>query len=66
MANPIPKSNEALALLWAYELHRENMQMFKGLKKINRHLNASRKTPSANCANDASRQSGTAEQQPKS
>ncbi|KAJ5871200.1 uncharacterized protein N7529_003553 [Penicillium soppii] len=32
------KSNEALALLWAYELNRENKHLFKGLKKANRCL----------------------------
>ncbi|KAJ5476863.1 hypothetical protein N7475_002592 [Penicillium sp. IBT 31633x] len=52
-----PKSNEALALLWAYELHRQNMQLFKGLKKLNRRLGASRETTSTNWVNDAPRQS---------
>ena len=50
------KSNEALALLWAYELHRENMQLFKGLNKLNRRLDASRKA-TTNWAADALRQS---------
>jgi hypothetical protein len=33
-----PRSNEALALLWAYELHRENKYLSKGLRKANRCL----------------------------
>ena len=38
MTDSSTKSNEALALLWAYELNRENKHLFKGLKKMNRRL----------------------------
>ncbi|KAJ5321675.1 uncharacterized protein N7506_010805 [Penicillium brevicompactum] len=31
-------STEALALLWAYELNRENKCLFKGLRKVNHRL----------------------------
>lgn len=35
---PNTTSNEALALLWAYELNRENKCLFKGLTKVQRRL----------------------------
>ncbi|KAJ5961438.1 hypothetical protein N7501_006379 [Penicillium viridicatum] len=60
-----PKPNEALALLWAYELNRENKQLFKGLKKVNRHLDASHPTTSAGCSNDSHQSNGKLNQQPK-
>ncbi|KAJ5374484.1 hypothetical protein N7517_006490 [Penicillium concentricum] len=58
------KSNEALALLWAYELTRENKQLFKGLKKVNRRLDASHPTTSATRAN-GSHQSNEKVNQPE-
>lgn len=60
-----PKPNEALALLWAYELNRENKQLFKGLKKVNRHLDASHPTTSAGCSNKSHQSNGKLNQQPK-
>ncbi|KAJ5203543.1 hypothetical protein N7449_005622 [Penicillium cf. viridicatum] len=60
-----PKSNEALALLWAYELNRENKQLFKGLKKVNRRLDAFHPTTSAGYANDSHQSNGKLNQQPK-
>lgn len=60
-----PKSNEPLALLWAYELNRENKQMFKGLKKVNRNLDASHPTTSAGCVNHPHQSNGKLNQQPK-
>lgn len=60
-----PKSNEALALLWAYELNRENKQLFKGLKKVNRRLDAFHQTMSAGYANDSHQSNGKLNQQPK-
>ncbi|KAJ5848701.1 hypothetical protein N7455_012658 [Penicillium solitum] len=59
------KSNEPLALLWAYELNRENKQLFKGLKKVNRHLNASHPTTSAGRVNDSHQSNGKMNQPPK-
>lgn len=59
------KSNEALTLLWAYELNRENKQLFKGLKKLNRHLNASHPTTSPSCANGSNQNNEKVNQQPK-
>ncbi|KAJ5138263.1 uncharacterized protein N7515_003111 [Penicillium bovifimosum] len=55
--DPKSPSSEALALLWAYELNRQNMQLFKGLKKMNRRVDASQKAKPANYAGH-SRQSG--------
>lgn len=57
--------NEALALLWAYELNRENKQLFKRLKKMNRCLDASRSTTSPSCANGSRQNNGKANQQTK-
>ncbi|KAJ6189905.1 hypothetical protein N7519_004813 [Penicillium mononematosum] len=57
--------NEALALLWAYELNRENKQLFKGLKKVNRCLDASRPTTSPSCANGSRQNNGKVNQQTK-
>jgi hypothetical protein len=56
--------NEALALLWAYELNRENKQLFKGLKKLNRCLDASRPTTSPSCVNNSRQNNGKVNQQP--
>ncbi|KAJ5971585.1 uncharacterized protein N7479_001503 [Penicillium vulpinum] len=58
--------NEALALLWAYELNRENKQLFKGLKKVNRRLDACQSTTSANCAKGPHRGDQKLNQQSKS
>lgn len=60
-----PNSNEALALLWAYELNRENKQLFKGLKKVNRHLDASRPTTSGGWVDHSHQNNGRLNQQPK-
>ncbi|KAJ6148865.1 hypothetical protein N7471_000064 [Penicillium samsonianum] len=59
------KSNEARALLWAYELNRENKQLFKGLKKVNRCLYASHPTTSPGCANGPQQCNGKVNQQSK-
>ncbi|KAJ5169950.1 uncharacterized protein N7500_002733 [Penicillium coprophilum] len=58
------KSNEALALLWAYELMRENKQLFKGLKKANRQ-NASHPTTSASNNSHQNNEKMTRNQRPK-
>lgn len=60
-----PKSNEPLALLWAYELNRENKQLFQGLKKVNRHLDVSHPTTSAGRVNNSHHSNGKMNQQPK-
>jgi hypothetical protein len=52
-------SSEALALLWAYELNRQNMQLFKGLKKMDRRLNTFQQAKSVNYANRHPRQSNS-------
>jgi hypothetical protein len=59
------KSNEALALLWAYELNRENKQLFKGLKKAKRRLDASHPTRSASYAKGSHQSNEKPNQQPK-
>lgn len=59
------KSNEALALLWAYELNRENKQLFKGLKKMNRRLDAAHPSMSASCANGSHQSNEKINPQPK-
>jgi hypothetical protein len=59
------RKDEALALLWAYELNRENKQLFKGLKKVNRCLEASRPTTSPSCANGPHQDNGKVNQQTK-
>ncbi|KAJ5503817.1 hypothetical protein N7463_006691 [Penicillium fimorum] len=59
------KSNEAIALLWAYELTRENKQLFKGLQKVNRRLDAYHPTISATRANDPHQSNRKVNQQPK-
>ncbi|KAJ5823708.1 hypothetical protein N7447_006048 [Penicillium robsamsonii] len=58
-------SNEALALLWAYELTRENKQLFKGLKKVNRRLDAYHPTMAATRANDSHQRNKKENQQRK-
>ncbi|KAJ5206434.1 hypothetical protein N7491_002949 [Penicillium cf. griseofulvum] len=59
------KSNEALALLWAYELNRENKQLFKGLKKAKRRLDAFHLATSASYAEGSHQSNGKPNQQPK-